>query len=561
MKRIKKWWRLVYIAYIWNKYNLVDIVADLPLMRLLRFTMYLNPLYWISNKKQLPRGERLRLALETLGPIFIKFGQALSTRPDLIPPDLAIELSRLQDKVPPFPEDESVAIIEKALGKSVETLFASFTKKPLASASIAQVHSATLHNGQEVIIKVLRPGIKKVLLNDTALLTSIAAMVERYIPATKRLKPTEVVSEIKRDLMDELDMLREAANASQLRRNFKDSPIHYVPEIHWDYCNRDILVMEKVHGVRASDVDTLREKGVNLKLLAERGVEIFYTQVFRDCFFHADMHPGNIFIDATNPEDPGYISIDFGIMGTLTREDQQYLAGNFLAFFKRDYKRVAELHIESGWVPTTTRVDELEAAIRTVCEPIFEKPLSEISFGQTLVRLFQVAQRFNMEVQPQLILLQKTLLNIEGMGRQLYPELNLWETAKPFLVKWMKRHIGFKGFMKRVIEHTPEISEKLPEVPDLLIEILENKRYQLRHAKELEKINERVLVQQKLRSKRRGLVLASGTGLLIYAVLYNGSLDTLAPIKLFFEHYASQLGLAGAAIIAWYLFTQPNKHE
>ena len=558
MKHIKKWWRLVYIAYIWNKYNLVDIVADLPLMQAIKFTMYLNPKNW-RRKKQDNRGERLRLALETLGPIFIKFGQALSTRPDVIPADLAKELSKLQDKVPPFPEAQSIEIIESSLGASVDEIFKEFTKKPLASASIAQVHSAVLQNGKEVIVKVLRPGIKKILVNDIALLTSLAEMVERYIPTTRRMKPTEVVAEIERDLMDELDLLREAANASQLKRNFKDSHIHYVPEIYWDYCTHDVLVMEKIHGVPASDIETLREKGVNLKLLAERGVEIFYTQVFRDCFFHADMHPGNIFIDATKPHDPSYISIDFGIMGTLTREDQQYLAGNFLAFFNRDYKRVAELHIESGWVPTTTRVDELEAAIRTVCEPIFEKPLSEISFGQTLLRLFQVAQRFNMEVQPQLVLLQKTLLNIEGMGRQLYPELNLWATAKPFLVKWMKRHIGVKGFIKRVMEQAPEISEKLPEVPELLIEILENKRHQMRHAKEIEKNTSQKITTYKEKSKRRGLIFASGLGLIIYALLYNNTFNILLPFKVILEQYASQFGVLGGIILVWYFITRSKK--
>jgi ubiquinone biosynthesis protein len=559
MKKIKQWYRLIYIAYIWNKYKLSDVLSEIPLLTFFRIMISINPFFFTSKKtRALPRAKRLRLALETLGPIFIKFGQALSTRPDIIAPDLAKELAHLQDNVTPFPENESISIIEKSLKKTIAETFSSFDSKPIASASIAQVHSAKLKNGKDVIIKVLRPNIKKALLKDTDLLTTLAQMIEKYIPSTRRLKPTEVVSEIKRDLIDELDMLREAANASQLKRNFHNSHIHYVPEIYWDYCNHDIIVMERIYGVRATDIEQLKKLNVNLKLLAERGVEIFYTQVFRDCFFHADMHPGNIFINTHPPHDPGYISVDFGIMGTLTREDQRYLAGNFLAFFKRDYKRVAELHIESGWVPTNTRVDELEAAIRTVCEPIFEKPLSEISFGQTLVRLFQVAQRFDMEVQPQLILLQKTLLNIEGMGRQLYPELNLWETAKPFLIKWMKKHIGIKGFAKRVIEHSPKLSEKLPELPDLIMEILENKRYQDRYLKENRKPST-YQESKKIKKQNNGVLVTISLSFLLFSLLYNDTIKSLTPLKTFIEYYSEYFGIAGALIITWITFARSKK--
>ncbi|MDC0535044.1 ubiquinone biosynthesis regulatory protein kinase UbiB [Francisellaceae bacterium] len=561
MRFTEKWFRLIYIAYIFNKYNLAELLGSIPLLKAISVFIYANPFYWIRSRKLkgLSREERLRIALETLGPIFIKFGQALSTRPDLIPPVYAQELSKLQDNVPPFSNSQSKAIIEKSLGYKVEHAFSSFGETPLASASIAQVHEATLIDGTEVVIKVLRPGIKSILKKDTALLKVFAEMIHRYIPSSRRLKPIEVVAEITRDLFDELDLLREGANAAQLRRNWKDSDIHYVPEVYWKYCRENILVLEKITGTPATNVQKLRDMGVDLKLLAERGVEIFYTQVFRDCFFHADMHPGNIFVDINNPADPRYISVDFGIIGTLTREDQQYLAGNFLAFFTRDYKKVAELHIDSGWVPPDTRVEELESAIRTVCEPIFGLPLSEISFGYTLMRLFQVARRFNMEVQPQLVLLQKTLLNIEGMGRELYPDLNLWATAKPFLEKWMKKHIGIKGFVERFIDQAPQLSEKLPEVPELIFEIMEYQRGHLRQQKIKELKSDEFLERQKSRSRRRGFALAAGTGLISFAVLFTAQLSILSPIKSFFMAYAGELGILGAIIILWYLFTQPGK--
>ena len=559
MRLTEKWLRLIYIAYIFNKYNLVELTSRIPLLKALRFFMYLNPFYWLRRKqlKNLSVEARLRVALETLGPIFIKFGQALSTRRDLIPPELAAELARLQDSVPPFSPRLSAEIIEAGLEVPLYEAFAEFDNVPIASASIAQVHQGRLHNGDAVVIKVLRPGIERVVKKDMALLRSFAEMIHRYVPAARRFKPTEVVAEVSRDLFDELDLFREAANASQLRRNWENSAIHYVPRVHWKLCRSNIMVIEKIHGVPVSDTGTLQARNVDMKRLAERGVEIFYTQVFRDCFFHADMHPGNIFVDTTDPENPQYISIDFGIVGTLTREDQQYLAGNFLAFFNRDYKRVAELHIDSGWVPPDTRVEELESAIRTVCEPIFGLPLSEISFGHTLMRLFQVARRFEMEVQPQLILLQKTLLNIEGMGRQLYPDLNLWATAKPFLEKWMKRHIGFKGFMQRMQEQLPQMSEKLPELPELLFEIIEYRRHQVRIEKVANRHQDsRQEENQKKTAKHRGFILASGIGLLGFALVGSSDYSAVIAVRNFLMSHVETIGITGAGIVLWYILTR-----
>lgn len=475
--RLGQWLRLLKIAYICQKYGLDDIVFGLPWFRSFRFVLWLNPIYWLRRRHPLPEGERLRLAFEALGPIFIKFGQILSTRPDLIPEPIARSLSRLQDQVAPFSSSEAIAILEEAYGILPALLFAEFEDKPLASASIAQVHAAKLKTGEEVVVKILRPDMAKIVQKDISLLYVIAKLLDRYWAGSRRLKLLEVVKELERNLTDELDLLKEGANGSQLRRNFKHSSMLYVPEIYWDYCRTNVLVMERIYGVPATDIGALRQHNVNLKLLAERGVEIFYTQVFRDCFFHADMHPGNIFVSTKNPDDPQFIAVDFGIMGTLSKEDQHYLAANFLAFFKRDYRRVAELHISSGWVPAHTRVDVLESAIRTVCEPIFEKPLKDISFGQTLLRLFQIARRFDMEVQPQLLLLQKTLLNIEGMGRELYPDLDLWATARPFLEKWMREQVGLKGLWQRFKTQLPLISERLPEVPELLYEILKQQHY------------------------------------------------------------------------------------
>lgn len=482
MKSIKQLLRLIHINYILAKNGLDNVVFSLRLFPTLRFIVYLNPWNWL-RKKHLSHGAALRQSLEELGPIFIKFGQALSTRPDILPPEIAQELSKLQDKVPPFSSEKAMAIIEQAYGLPPHEIFAYFDPIALASASMAQVHAATLHTGEEVIVKVLRPNMRRVIENDLSIMHTIAKWADRYWPESRRLKPKELVREFEYTLFDELDLLREAANAAQLRRNFEHSPILYIPEIYWDYSRHNVMVMERIRGIPVSDLATLNAQGINLKKLAERGVEIFFTQVFRDCFFHADMHPGNIFVSYEHPKDPQYICIDFGIMGTLNDSDKRYLAENLLAFFNHDYRRVAQLHVESGWVARDTRVEEFESAIRTVCEPIFEKPLKDISFAQVVLRLFQVARRFQMEVQPQLVLLQKTLLAIEGLGRQLYPELDLWVTAKPFLEKWVKEQIGPKAFFAQLKQNLPFFAEQLPHMPRLLFDFLELKKEQLVHAK------------------------------------------------------------------------------
>ncbi len=423
-----------------------------------------------------PRGQRLRMALEALGPVFVKFGQLLSTRPDLIPQDLVAELCKLQDQVPPFPHEQAVKKIEQTFAKSVEQLFASFQEEPLASASVAQVHRATLHNGQSVVVKIIRPGIEKIILHDMRLLYTVSRLLTALSADIRRLKLKEVVRDYQQTLFDELDLQREAANASQLRRNFSDSEDLYIPQIYWDYCRPNVMVMEYVHGVPVSDVATLKKQNVNIKKLAEIAVNIFFTQVFRDAFFHADMHPGNILVNTDNPAKPYFIAIDFGIVGSLTPEDQSYLARNVLAFFHHDYRKVAELHIKSGWVPDNTSVHELEAAIRTVCEPVFGRPLVEISFGQILLRLFQIARRFNMEVQPQLILLEKTLINVEGIGRQLYPPLNLWTTAQPFLEEWLKNRVSPLSVIKRIHDQMPDWIEQTPVLVHQLMQKLQQQQ-------------------------------------------------------------------------------------
>ncbi|NMG49116.1 ubiquinone biosynthesis regulatory protein kinase UbiB [Azoarcus communis] len=418
--------------------------------------------FWRSFDES--RSVRLRLALESLGPIFVKFGQMLSTRRDLLPPDLADELALLQDRVPPFPTEQALAVLQDFYGKPVDDVFRRFERTPVASASVAQVHFAELPDGTEVAVKVLRPGIEHVIAHDLALLEVAAVVLEKIWPEGRRLKPREVVAEFTKYLNDELDLMREAANCSQLRRNFKDSPLLMVPEVYWDFCGRNVMVMERMHGVQISQTEALKAQGTDLSALSRAGVEIFFTQVFRDGFFHADMHPGNILVHL----DGRYIALDFGIMGTLNEVDKNYLAQNFLAFFKRDYRRVALAHIEAGWVPAKTRVDEFEAAIRTVCEPIFDKPLKDISFGKTLLRLFQTARRFEMEVQPQLVLLQKTLLNIEGLGRQLDPELDLWKTAKPFLERWMNDQMGWRALVRGIQDEAPSWAGTLPQLPRLV---------------------------------------------------------------------------------------------
>lgn len=474
MKSITRLIRLIQISFTLFRYGLDELVLSLHLFRPLRFFIYFNP-YRISNRKK-SQGQRIRLALEDLGPIFVKFGQMLSTRRDFVPKDIADELAKLQDRVPAFSGDEAKAMIETACRKPITEIFAEFNTTPLASASVAQVHAAKLLTGQKVVAKVLRPRINKRIKKDVDLLYAIANLATRYWKEAKRLKPIEVVAEFESCLKDELDLLREAASASQLRRNFLHSDLLYIPEIYWEYTHSNILVMERIYGISISDIPTLKKEGINLKKLAERGVEIFFTQVFRDCFFHADMHPGNIFVSPKHKDNPQYLGVDFGIMGSLSPEDQRYLAENLLAFFKRDYRRVAQLHVESGWVASNTRVNEFEAAIRTVCEPIFERPLKEISFGQLLLRLFQTARRFKMEVQPQLVLLQKTLFNIEGLGRQLYPDLDLWSTAKPFLERWLRKQLGPRAFLRKMREYAPYWAEKLPEIPELVYQVLLDRR-------------------------------------------------------------------------------------
>lgn len=471
MKSVKQLARLLHINYILAKNGLDQVIVSIRLFSAFRFVVYLNPWTWF-RKQKLTRGQALRKTLEELGPIFVKFGQALSTRPDILPPDIAVELCQLQNNVPPFDSDIALAIIEEAFGQSAYSVFASFDPKPLASASIAQVHAATLKSGEEVVVKVLRPNMHAIIAQDLLILKTIARLADRYWPESKRLKPKEIVNEFEKNILDELDLQREAANGAQLRRNFKTSPLLYIPEIYWDYVRTNVLVMERIDGIPVADLPQLVQHNVNLKKLAERGLEIFFTQVFRDCFFHADMHPGNIFVSYNHPDNPQYLCVDFGIIGTLNDNDKRYLAENLLAFFNRDYRRVAQLHIESGWVASDTREDEFENAIRTVCEPIFEKPLKDISFALVILRLFQVARRFQMEVQPQLVLLQKTLFAIEGLGRQIYPELNLWATAKPFLEDWLREQMGPKAFLKHVRENIPFIVEQLPHMPKLINDVL-----------------------------------------------------------------------------------------
>jgi ubiquinone biosynthesis protein len=469
--------RGIYIVFIVLRYGLDELVLtsfQKPGLRLLARVVS------IGRDLSAPRGQRLREALEHLGPIFVKFGQVLSTRRDLLPPDIADELAHLQDRVPPFPSNAAVTIIERAFGRPLSEIFVDFTHKPVASASIAQVHFAVIkdRNGvtREVAVKVLRPGMLTVIDKDLSLLRMMAVWVDRLSADGKRLKPREVVAEFDKYLHDELDFVREAANAAQLRRNMEGLNLVMIPEMIWDFCHNEVIVMERMKGVPISQVDRLRAAGVDIPKLARDGVTIFFTQVFRDGFFHADMHPGNIQVSLDPATFGRYISLDFGIVGTLTEHDKEYLAQNFTAFFRRDYKRVAELHVESGWVPADTRVDELESAVRAVCEPYFDRPLKEISLGLVLMRLFQTSRRFNVEIQPQLVLLQKTLLNIEGLGRELDPELDLWNTAKPFLEKWMIEQVGPKKLWQQLIAEAPRYAKLLPELPRLMHDFLKHRQ-------------------------------------------------------------------------------------
>jgi len=492
--------RMIGIHRVLVRYGLQDMITTIHFLRPLRFIFYLLPK---ARDVSEPLGKRIRLALIELGPIFVKFGQAISTRRDLLPPDIADELAMLQDRVPPFPENEAIEILDKAYGQPVHDIFARFDEEPFAAASIAQIHTAKLHDDTEVIVKLLRPGVRKLIERDIEVLYALAGLADRYWDLGKRLRPLEVVAEYEKTIINELDLMREAANTAQLKRNFEDSGMLYVPEVYFDHCKPQVLVQERIYGVPISDLEALRAAGTNIQVLAENGVEIFFTQVFHHNFFHADMHPGNIFVIVDNPEKPLYAAVDFGIVGTLSPLDQKYLAGNFLAFFDRDYHRIAKLHIDSGWVPPETRIDELESAVRSVCEPIFNKPLSQISFAQVMLRLFDTARQFNMEIQPQLILLQKTLFNIEGLGRELYPELDLWKTAHPILRRWMADQIGPSATIAKIRDDLPQISEAMQALPSIVRfmaeQISQNKSPFVLTSIELAKIRSQSKKQQKQR--------------------------------------------------------------
>ncbi len=546
--KIRQVFRLIQINHVLSKHRLDDIIQTTHLIRPLRYLSYLSP-YRLTHSNKVPRGERLRLALEELGPIFVKFGQLLSTRRDLLPDDIADSLAKLQDQVAPFSNAKALALIKEAYGEeNISQFFSHIDEHPLASASIAQVHAGQLIDGSEVILKLVRPNIENTIRHDVGLLYTIAALAERFWSEGKRLRPTEVVAELEKNLLDELDMLREASSASQLKRNFEDTDILYIPDINWSLTKSKLLVQERVYGIPIGDIEALKAESVNLARLAEIGVEIFFTQIFKHSFFHADMHPGNIMVDATDPDNPKYIAIDFGIMGTLAPDDQRYLADNFLAFFNHDYRRVAELHIQSGWVPAGTRLDEFEAAIRSVCEPIFAKPLKEISFGQLLLRLFQTARRFNMEVQPQLVLLQKTLLNIEGLGRQLYPDLDLWQTAKPILEQWMKEKASPQAAFKTLQQEAPNWLHTLPILPRLIQDIgqqVQGGKLKMQlSSKDLEKI------QQEIRtSSQRTTMTISGAAFIIAAAIIKaldgGEATMFAEIPLL----SYLLGLSGLLLL------------
>ena len=489
--------RLLTILRIFLRYRL-DIL--LPKKHLpLRVKILLLPcaLFPIPN---ISRGECLRRACEELGPIFVKFGQLLSTRPDLVPDDIVSELNHLQDNVKPFDKEQFRNIVETALGSPIEHIFIDYDAEPLASASVAQVHGATLKNGRKVVIKAIRPNIERIIEQDVALLLQLAKLLEKYSSDGRRLRPIEIVNDYRTTIFDELNLQREAANASQLRRNFSHSSLLYVPEIFWDYTRNNVMVMERIYGIPVTDLDALKAQGTDMKKLAERGVEIFFTQVFDHNFFHADMHPGNIFVAKDHPELPQYIAVDMAIIGSLTQADQYYLARNLLAMFRRDYRQVAELHVQSGWVPAHIRVEELEAAIRTVCEPIFEKPLKDISFGHVLLNLFRTARRFEMEVQPQLVLLQKTLLNIEGLGRQLYPDLDLWSTAHPFLERWLKKRFHPKTLWSELKRYAPEWMEKFPLIPQMIFNGLNQLQHLGEQAPQLHKEIHKTTQQLQARS-------------------------------------------------------------
>ena len=537
--------RLLKIYRVANRYRLGDLFGHFHQARLLSLVLSM-PLPPADNLSSLNRGQRLRLVLEELGPIFIKFGQLLSTRRDMVPEDIADELASLQDNVPPFGEEAARTLIENALGDSIDNLFATFSMTPLASASVAQVHTATLPGGEEVVVKVVRPGIEKIIAQDIALLKGVAEFVEHNIDQGKRLRAVEVVQDYEYIIHDELNLMSEGANATQLARNFENSELLYVPKVYWDYTRNNVLVMERIYGIPVSRVAELQSAGIDLKILAERGVEIFFTQVFHHSFFHADMHPGNVYVSSEHPERPQYIALDCAIIGTLSRDDQYYLAKNLLAIFKRDYRRVAELHVECGWVPPDTPVNAFEATMRSVCEPIFEKPLKDISFGMLLLQLFQTASRFNMEVQPSLVLLQKTLLNIEGLGKQLYPELDLWDNALPFLERWQRERLSPIANLKKIGEKVPEWLEQLPEIPELLYDAMQEIKNARRY-REHQQQEQAASMAKRRRARSRRLTLFGIAALAVSALAMLPSMaDTMATIP----PAALILATAGLALLA-----------
>ena len=536
--------RFYHIQKVFLEYGIDELLP--AQLQPLSARLFRKSIFWIKNQHvEKSPAERIKLALQQLGPVFIKFGQMLSTRRDLLPQEFAEQLAMLQDQVPPFDSQLAMQQIKSALGQSIDDVFDDFDPVPLASASIAQVHTAKLKsNGEEVVIKIIRPDIEPIIRADTQLMKRLSKVLLKLVPEAVRLRPLEVVIDYEKTILDELNLEREAANAIQLRRNFLDSKELYVPEIYPDFTHKNMIVMERIYGIPVSDIAALEAQGTNMKLLAERGVETFFTQVFRDSFFHADMHPGNVFVSYETPEDPRWIGIDCGIVGTLNREDKRYLAENLLAFFHRDYRKVAELHVDSGWVPSYVDVNDFEFAIRTVCDPIFEKPLAEISFGHVLVNLFATARKFDMTVQPQLVLLQKTLLYIEGLGRQLYPQLDLWDTAKPFLENWVKEQMGPQAVFSAVKQRAPFWAEKLPELPELVFDTLTKATKQQAKLDTLFTQAEQFTQQQAYANKGRYLLSCGGVLMICAAIVYNPDTTSLATTL-------ASIG-SGLLIVGWF---------
>ena len=520
-------YRLVVINFTMARFGLDEIILTMHFFRPLWLLGLINPFNWFRSST-LTQAERLRLCIESLGPIFIKFGQMLSTRRDLLPDDIVNELEKLLDRVPPFPLDQARAIVEQQLGMSIDQAFQSFDDNLVASASIAQIYQAQLKSGEDVVVKIVRPNIEQQIRQDIDVLTLLARMADRYWNEAQRIKPLQIVHEFEKTIFNELDLVREAANANELRRHFEGSNDLYVPKVYWDYCRPRVMVIERIEGIPVSDIEQLKAHNINLEVLSRKGVEVFFTQVYRNNYFHADMHPGNIFVSRDNPDDPKYIAVDFGIMGSLSTQDQRYLAENFVAFFNRDYRRVAELHVDSGWVDNDIRIDEFEAAIRAVCEPMFQRPLAEISFGQLLLRLFQTARSFNMEIQPQLLLLEKTLLHVEGLGRRLYPQLDLWDTAKPFLERWLSEQRGVRALAKGLKQNLPYIAENLSDLPELAFKALQK----IANAESQGERNSKqtdALKQEIRKANQRSIRAIVGSSFVISASII-AALDGLAPV-------------------------------